>query len=888
MPTNRTVTVDVRADISDFNRKMLEAAAASRILGQNLDSSRNQMAGLIQAGLAVGPALVGIGAAATPAIAGLTNQFALATAAAGVTVLAFQGVGDALKALNDQAVDPSDAHLKKLAQTMNALGPAGQQFVVFLQELRPAMQELQNVTQANIFPGIEEGITSLMSRAPEIERLFGTIAHAVGDLVSEAGANLADSRWDDFFTFLQDEARPTLIAMGRTLGNFTEGFAELWMAFRPLESDFTEGFLNLSRSFAEWADQLGESEGFQSFVDYVERVGPKAADAIGSITDAFVALVQAAAPVGELSLPILENLFDILSAFLRTPFGPPLIAVAAGLGAISTALRIANFAQFKALFAFMRDLGIGGVALGAAKDLPKASRAMLDFDVAAGRAGMSAEQFARRNDRLKSSMRGTAKAAGFAGGLAFVMTGLDDKMSLTHTASLALAGSLAGPWGTAIGAGVGLAMDFAAANDNVWAAVNRANSALSQGPQNIEQQEAAYKAAGDAIAKFKKDIGEGDEGIYNPFKHSLGDLFAREKNLVEGVFGSSDVEELEAAYSKQGEALRLNQLAARDAALAEAGFGTAMIGASEATKDETYSLIENIRLKNQASEAALNAFSAETAYRQALKDAKKQADSNNAGIKGSSDAALKNREALAGLATAWDKLAAAGGQTKKDLDKARQTFIDVAVAMGVPRKEAEKLANQLLNMPDARPVVEVAGLAEARKVVKAFNRLMDSINPFKRVTIITEAHNPAAHGQTKQGYTGMRIPPGFAGGGIVPGTAPMDPTVDNVWAMGANTGQLLRVRSGEWIINETQSRANDSWLAAINAGLNLGPYPKFAPSYATGGQYGGDGTSLGSMIGELTITNWDTGTGHFRIVAASEARSAVARNNYEQDRGVLS
>ncbi|KIC66311.1 hypothetical protein [Pseudarthrobacter phenanthrenivorans] len=83
---------------------------------------------------------------------------------------------------------------------------------------------------------------------------------------------------------------------------------------------------------------------------------------------------------------------------------------------------------------------------------------------------------------------------------------------------------------------------------------------------------------------------------------------------------------------------------------------------------------------------------------------------------------------------------------------------------------------------------------------------------------------------TVAGVTGGRVRDimGFAEGGIVPGTAPSDPTQDNVLAM--VNGQPLKVRSGEWIINEKSSRRYDGVLAAINAGTFRG--------YAEGGRVG--------------------------------------------------
>lgn len=83
-------------------------------------------------------------------------------------------------------------------------------------------------------------------------------------------------------------------------------------------------------------------------------------------------------------------------------------------------------------------------------------------------------------------------------------------------------------------------------------------------------------------------------------------------------------------------------------------------------------------------------------------------------------------------------------------------------------------------------------------------------------------------------YTGMRMPSGYAGGGVVPGISPSNPSEDNIFAMGATSGQPLMVRSGEWIINEQQSQKNDRWLRLINSGLNL---DDLLPGFADGGRY---------------------------------------------------
>jgi hypothetical protein len=54
------------------------------------------------------------------------------------------------------------------------------------------------------------------------------------------------------------------------------GLGSILVAFRPLSDDFTSGMLDMSRSFREWAANLGESGGFQR----VRRLHPRERPAV--------------------------------------------------------------------------------------------------------------------------------------------------------------------------------------------------------------------------------------------------------------------------------------------------------------------------------------------------------------------------------------------------------------------------------------------------------------------------------------------------------------------------------------------------------------------------------------------------------------------------------
>jgi hypothetical protein len=75
--------------------------------------------------------------------------------------------------------------------------------------------------------------------------------------------------------------------------------------------------------------------------------------------------------------------------------------------------------------------------------------------------------------------------------------------------------------------------------------------------------------------------------------------------------------------------------------------------------------------------------------------------------------------------------------------------------------------------------------------------------------------------QTPGGFTGGAVDSimGLASGGIVPGRPPARPNVDNILAL--VNGRPLKVRSGEFLVNEPQTKANLPWLEAMNAGVNV-------------------------------------------------------------------
>lgn len=732
--TDRSVTVFLKGNAADFNRMLLGAAAGTKAFTKELDTSTDRMGNLVQTSLALGPAVVPITAAAVPALSGLTNQLGFATLGAGTAVLAFSGLGKALDAVNKYSIEPTTANFENMQQTMAKLGPDGREFVLFLQGLRPELQKLQDMAQAGLLPGAEEGITELMQLLPQAERIVGTVASTLGDLIAEAGDNLNDPRWQEFFTFLETEAQPTLMDMGRTLGNFAEGFANLWMAFDPLSDDFSASFLQLSRDFATWTDGLDQTQGFEDFLAYVERVGPEAWDTLGALGNALVQLVEAAAPVGEVSLPIIRGIADAFSAIADSPVGPVLLGAAAAISTLSRSMVLFERANTGSVGTFLNKVGGQGAGFRAA-------------------------------------------AAG-AGIYALSLTNLDDKMGLTNTATFALAGAVAGPWGAAIGGATGLVLDLAAAGGTLKETFKSAAEAVGANQASLEQQAAAIDAARKAAAEARSEFGVG---------HKSDD--ENDRNL----------QALEAQYAR-------NVAAARDMRIEEAGLSGDLAGTSEATRDQVDAMLQLIDTRNAAANQALTSREAERALQEAIDGATESAKKNGATHNTDIEQGRANEEALDRIASAWNNLDVEQQNVAGKQDQVRAQFVKAAESMGYTEKQAKSLAGELLEIPgDYVANVVLNGAAPASVAAKAVRAALLNIPNLTIATIrtIEETFVVPKKSDPKPSLKDML---NRADGGLLRG--PGGPRDDLIPVAASN---------GEFIVNAYATSRNLGLLHAINA-----------------------------------------------------------------------
>lgn len=825
---------------------MMRMAAASKVLdksldgtgrsaksmGRNVDTSSRDVdratnsidrysgrLGMLLAGLtAVGPALIPLGGAGLQAITGLANQFGFAATGAATALVAFQGVGDALKALNTARLEPTTANLTKAQIAMEQISPAAQDLAKQLHNMTPMFKELRDHAATSFFPGLTEGLTELSAAAPRAASLLDTIGSTLGEIAAEGGASMASDRWGGFLDFIEAEAPDALHDLATATGNTTHALAGMWMAFSPVNNQFSDGLVAATERLDTWAAGLSSNKSFQGFLDYLEENGPAAASAIGSINDMLVSLTAATAPLGGPTLRIIAAFADAIAAIADSPLGTPLIALAQ----LASVAKLTSAAYTKAAASVAR---FNATAMGSRSALPAMNAGLKSaqrnvgilatgFATAGARTERETARMARASQSLKSTM---GKAGVAAGGMAVAMSPLPEKLGLSNTALMTMMGSLGGPWGYAIGASIGLLSDFAAANDDLAAAAKRARKAVD----GTEAEQAdALKASAEQFeeannpsslmgkfAKLQRDLP-------GPLGYTLGIIpKVMNDNAYDGAL--KDQKALIDAMKKSRA-----ELDALKPGLATA-FGSDVAGAA------TRSVLEFNQAVTRANEilaqrGGMRAFEASLdAAADAIKRNGQNLDINT----------KKGRENEAAL----DQIAASALKVTENMEaadrapvlaRARNQIIKTATAMGMGKQAAAELAAKLLQLDrqKVQPKIDVnanPAIAGVAILQGKLSQLRDkTITIYTRsVTTSQKQKNPAS------GLDGMLNPQRRAYGGAING--PGGPRDDLIPLMASN---------GEHIIpaDEVQAAGGQSAIYRLRAAIRSGSAPRFADGGAVG------------------------------------------------------
>lgn len=133
--------------------------------------------------------------------------------------------------------------------------------------------------------------------------------------------------------------KENLPKIGQIFGNVFAGIGNLMKAFAQNSSNIFDWLVKMTGKFREWSEQVGKSEGFKKFVQYVQENGPVIMDLIGNIVRVLVAFGTAMAPIASVILKVVTALADFIAKLFEThPAVARFFGVAMILGGVMWAL----------------------------------------------------------------------------------------------------------------------------------------------------------------------------------------------------------------------------------------------------------------------------------------------------------------------------------------------------------------------------------------------------------------------------------------------------------------------------------------------------------------------------------------------------------------------
>jgi hypothetical protein len=166
---------------SKLGREIEKSGTSAGRAERSIDKYSGRLRVLTNVAAGLGPAFVPIGAVAVPAVAGLASELGFAAAAGGSAVLALQGVGASLKLIEKARLDPTVENLQAADEAVRRLAPAAQVLVHHLEDLSSTGRGLQRTAAGGFIPGLDDAITSLEGRIPEVRRLIRVRRAGRGD-----------------------------------------------------------------------------------------------------------------------------------------------------------------------------------------------------------------------------------------------------------------------------------------------------------------------------------------------------------------------------------------------------------------------------------------------------------------------------------------------------------------------------------------------------------------------------------------------------------------------------------------------------------------------------------------------------------------------------------
>ena len=144
--------------------------------------------------------------------------------------------------------------------------------------------------------------------------------------------------------------KTNLPKIGQIFGNVFAGIGNLMVVFAQNSAGIFDWLVKMTGKFREWSEQVGKSEGFKKFVQYVQQNGPVIMQLIGNIVRALVAFGTAMAPIASVILRVVTAFAGFIAKLFETH---PAVAKMVGIGMILAGIMWALLAPIIAVSTFI-------------------------------------------------------------------------------------------------------------------------------------------------------------------------------------------------------------------------------------------------------------------------------------------------------------------------------------------------------------------------------------------------------------------------------------------------------------------------------------------------------------------------------------------------------
>jgi len=213
-----------------------------------------------------------------------------------------------------RAAQAAAAAQAKATEKTRALTPAERAAAEQIKAFKDAYEDFQKALAPSVLPAITGALGLLQKAFKPLTPLVQGTAGALVELEKSAGRALGGDFWQGFFRDLSAQAPDAVTGLGKSIGNITTGIAGLIRAFLPFVPTFVGGLEQATAAFAKWGQDLGKSEGFKAFMDYVRQTAPTVIGIFKDIWTVLTNLLSGLAGDGATALDIVKSITGWLAS----------------------------------------------------------------------------------------------------------------------------------------------------------------------------------------------------------------------------------------------------------------------------------------------------------------------------------------------------------------------------------------------------------------------------------------------------------------------------------------------------------------------------------------------------------------------------------------------